>query len=135
LDLNLNNGFTAGISAPRWSVSSPVTVEQFGEDAYISYDLQAGKVAASYSPSLPNLLSHDLPRIALKCPLAGAAGTVVDASGILDSIPNQFSLQVPPIKGVQVIPLPELRIGKEKVKVTLRPLTAKAIVVEGRLEK
>ncbi len=135
LDLNLNNGFTAGISAPRWSVSSPVTVEQVGEDAYISYDLQAGKVTASYSPSLSSLLSHDLPRIALKCPLVGAAGSVVDVSGILAGIPNQFPLQIPPIKGMQVIPLPKLSIGEEKVKVTLRPFTAKAIIVEGRLEK
>jgi hypothetical protein len=135
LDLNLNNSFTAKFSAPRWSASSPATIEQVGDDVYISYNLQGGNIAASYSPSLPGLLSHDLPRIALKCPLAGAAGAVVDASGVLAGISNEFQLQVPPIKGMQAIPLPKLSIGEEKVKVTLRPLTAKAIIVEGRLEK
>src|SRR6202044_3812700 len=42
LDLNLNNSFTANFSAPRWSASSPVTIEQVGDDVYISYDLQGG---------------------------------------------------------------------------------------------
>jgi hypothetical protein len=135
LNLNLNNGFTAGISAPRWSVSSPVTVEQVGEDVYISYDLQGGKVTANYSPSLPSLLAHDLPKITLTCPIPGAAANLVDLAGFLAGIPNEFPLPVPPIKGMQVIPLPKLSIGEEKAKVTLRPLTAKAIIVEGRLEK
>jgi hypothetical protein len=59
----------------------------------------------------------------------------VDLAGFLAGIPNEFPLPVPPIKGMQVIPLPKLSIGEEKAKVTLRPLTAKAIIVEGRLEK
>ena len=135
LDTEPQYSFTANFSAPRWSASSPATIEQVGDDVHISYNLQGGNIAASYSPSLPSLLSHDLPKIALKCPLAGAAGTVVDVAGVLADIPNEFQLQVPPIKGVQVIPLPELSIGEEKVKVTLRPLTGKAIILEGRLEK
>ena len=135
MDVNLNNDFTAGFSAPQWSATSPVTVDQIGEDISISYDLEGGKIPANYSPTLSSLLSHDLPKIALKCPLVGTAGTIADASGVLDGIPNNFQLQVPPIKGVQVVPLPKLSIGDEKVKVTLRPLTGKAIIVEGRLEK
>jgi hypothetical protein len=135
MDLNLNDPFTAGISAPRWSAYSPVTVEQIGEDVYVSYDLQGGKVTASYSPSLPSLLMHDLPRITLTCPVPGAVANVVDLGGFLAGIPDELPLQVPSIKGLQVIPLPKLSIGEEEVKVALRPLTAKAIVVEGRLKK
>lgn len=52
-----------------------------------------------------------------------------------DGVSNEFQLHVPHIKGVQVVPLPQLSIGEEKVKVTLLPLTGKALIVEGRLEK
>jgi hypothetical protein len=135
LNLKLSNDFTAGISAPSWSVASPVTMEQVGDDVYISYDLQGGKVTATYSPSLPSLLAKDLPKIDLTCPIPGAGANIVDLGGFLAGIPNEFPLQVPPIKGKQVIPLPKLSIGQEKVKMTFRPLTAKAIIVEGRLEK
>jgi hypothetical protein len=135
LNLNLNNGFTAGISAPGWSGTSPVSVKQVGEDVYVSYDLQGKKVTASYSPTLPTLLMHDLPKIDLTCPVVGAAANIVDVGGFLAGIPNQFQLQVPSIKGLQVIPLPKLSIGEQKVKMTLRPLTDKAIIVEGRLER
>jgi hypothetical protein len=50
LDLNLNNNFTANFSAPRWSASSPATIEQVGDDVYISYNLQGGNIAVPHCP-------------------------------------------------------------------------------------
>lgn len=139
MNLGLNNGFTADFSAPRWSASSPSTVEQAGEDVYVSYDLQGGRIAVSYSPSLASLLLRDFPGIAVKCPVpvavAGAGSIAVAVPEVLALVPNEFQLPVPPIKGVQVIPLPKVSIGEEKFKITLRPVTDKAIIIEGRLEK
>ncbi len=135
LPATVKNGLAVSMSTPQLSVSSPITIRQVGDASYISYDIQSGSVAVSYSPSLPSLLLRDYPTIALTCPVAGILVPPVDISGFVAGIPNQFSVPVPSIAGSQVIPLPILSIGKEKVDLTLRPLTSESVVLEGSLEK
>jgi hypothetical protein len=135
LPLKVKNGLSVGLSAPQWSASSPITIKQVGNANYISYDIQGRNVTVSYSPSLPGLLLRDLPEIVLTCPIPAGAVTSVDIAGFVASIPNQFSFPVPTIAGSQVISLPALTIGKEKVDLRLRPPTSKSIVLEGSLEK
>ncbi|SIO69143.1 hypothetical protein SAMN05444172_5426 [Burkholderia sp. GAS332] len=128
------NNLTANLNAPRWNVSSPITIKQDGDETYLYYDIEGGDVSFEFSPSLFSLLSSDLQHIALKCPIAGFADQVIDILGYAADIPNGFSIATPTIAGSQVISLPKLSIGDEKVALRLQQPTSKALVLSGKMQ-
>jgi hypothetical protein len=136
MPVTVKNDLNVSLSAPQWSISSPITIKQVGEASYLTYDIRGGDVSVSYSPSLPSFLLRDTPKIVLTCPIPGViVAPTADISAFVAGIPNQFSLPIPTFAGSQVIPLPSLSIGNEKVNLKLQPLTSQSIVLAGSLDK